>query len=150
MMHFGVWFAEFTDILLIAAGLAVIAGSYAVPALAGVLGKAVRVSGLVLILVGGCRLYTARAIAAHDLAFASAQTAVVAEARLAAFKAGAESAAAEARDQAARVAATTTVRTVIIHDGPTAACRATPAFNSAADELRRRASSRAGSPSGSR
>lgn len=157
LAHVGTVLSQGLDLLLIAAGAALILLSAAarLGALAGMLGGVAtllagpvgviaRYAGIALIVAGCCRLYVARELGAADATFQARQEAVVAKARADALAEGAASAAAEATDQATRVAATTKVKTVIIHDGATPACRDTPAFRAAADELRRRARAGAG------
>lgn len=152
LAHAGAFLAEFFDVLLIVIGLVLVLVSYAVkiggvasliagPAalLSGPLGTVARYVGLMLIVAGGCRLYVVREMAAYESAFAARQAQVVAQAEADAFKRGSESVAVEARDQAARERSTQQVKTVIIHAGPNVACRDTPAFRAAADELRYRA-----------
>ena len=150
----GAFLREAFDLALVAAGIVLVLASYgsalsllggpAGALLGGPIGKVLRWAGVALILVGGCRFYVARQIAAHDARRDAADATAVAQAQAEFYRRGATAAAAQAAETAARVRSTERVKRVILHDGANPACRNTPAFAAAAAELRRRAAADAG------
>ena len=150
LSHLGALIGEGIDMVLIAVGAALVLASYGsgiaaiasgglAGLLAGPIGKVLRWGGFALILVGGCRLYVAREIAAHDAQQTAAAQAAVAKAQADFYQRGAAAAAAQAAADVAQAKATERVRTVILHEKATPSCRNTPAFAAVDRELRRRA-----------
>lgn len=148
LWHLGSLLAQGFDLALMAGGAVLVVLSYGSgllglasggigALLAGPVGKVARWVGIGLILAGGCRLYVARQIAAHDAQQQAAAEVAIAKAQADFYQRGAKAAAAQAAADAAIARSTERVRTVILHDRAT--CTHSPALDAAFGELRRRA-----------
>jgi hypothetical protein len=149
LSHLGTYIAEFFDLVLIGLGVVLLVVSYAPAVAAGpaaallaspvgaLVRKAFRCLAIVLILLGGCRLYVAHEIAAHEASYEAAKNLAVAQAEAAALKRGAASAAAQARTQHGLEQSIAKAKEGLANAPDVNACPRDPAFDAAAAQLRR-------------